>query len=95
MLKHLLAVGNLSAKGGRVTITADAGGYALRYESSEVSSFLVRAWASGDEAAMLIYLLALADESRWKMPDKHHSTVSTSIPCETLIFMRLNSCLMI
>lgn len=80
MLKHLLAVGNLSAKvqrpdyrvsifkGGRVTITADAGGYALRYESSEVSSFLVRAWASGDEAAMLIYLLSLADESRWKMP---------------------------
>lgn len=78
MLKCLLASGTLTAKvqrpdytasifkGGRVTLTADSNGYALRYESSEVSSYLVKAWAIGDEEAMQLYLLRLADEGRWK-----------------------------
>lgn len=78
MLKRLQSAGSLSAKvqrpdysasifkGGRVAITADVNGYALRYESSEVPRYLVKAWKAGEEDGMIAYLLKLADEGRWK-----------------------------
>lgn len=78
MLKRLLAVGSLSAKvqrpdygasifkAGRVTVTASENGYTLGYQSPEGFGHLAKGWKIGDEDAMQLYLLKLADEGRWK-----------------------------
>lgn len=80
MLKRLNASGSLSAKvqrpdygaliykGGRVTLTARENGYTLGYQSPEGFGHLAKGWKVGEEDAMQLYLLTLADEGRWKKP---------------------------